>query len=152
MPLHRNQGDVPEADDQHHDDAPAHKGDDEKKEDQTMPGSGTETRQRQISLKARFTTDEAALIRAQADRAGVSVAALIRYAVLGQSPLPSSRRPPLDRQQTAQLIASLGALACALRQAATGADDHGLDDALDGGLRDLTELRTLALEAMGRAP
>lgn len=118
-----------------------------------MPGSGTETRQRQISLKARFTTDEAALIRAQADRAGVSVAALIRYAVLGQSPLPSSRRPPLDRQQTAQLIASLGALACALRQAA-GADDHdhGLDEALDAGLRDLTELRTLALEAMGRAP
>jgi hypothetical protein len=117
-----------------------------------MPGSGTETRQRQISLKARFTSEEAALIRAQADRAGVSVAGLIRYALLEQAPLPASRRPPLDRQQTAQLIAAMGSLACALRSAAEKAGDHDLHDVLDAGLRDLTELRSLALEAMGRAP
>ena len=117
-----------------------------------MPGSGTETRQRQIALKARFTHDEAALIRAQADRAGVSVAGLIRYAVLGQTPLPSSRTPPLDRQQAAQLIAALGALATSLRDAAAAADGAADAQALEAGLRDLAELRTLALEAMGRAP
>ena len=117
-----------------------------------MPGSGTENRQRQISLKARFNEQEAALVRAQADRAGVSVAALIRYAVLGQTPLRASRTPPLDRQQTAQLIARLGALATVLREAGARGDQDAMDEALDAGLRDLAELRTMALEAMGRAP
>ena len=72
-----------------------------------MPGRGSENRQRQIVLKARFTEEEAALIKAQADRAGVSVASLFRYAVLSQNPPPSSRTPPIDRVQAAQLIPSL---------------------------------------------
>lgn len=46
-----------------------------------MTHSGSENRQRQVTLKARFTDAEAALIREQADRAGVTVASLIRYAV-----------------------------------------------------------------------
>lgn len=117
-----------------------------------MPGSGTENRQRQIVLKARFNDDEAALIRTQADRAGVSVASLIRYAVLDQTPLPASRTPPLDRQQAAQLIAELGTLATAMRDAADRDDDDATDDALDAAMRDLAELRTVLLEAMGRAP
>lgn len=113
-----------------------------------MPGSGTENRQRQISLKARFNEQEAALIRAQADQAGVSVAALIRYAVLEEKPLRASRTPPIDRQQAAQLIASLGALAEAIRQASPDQKNETLESAF----RDLAELRALALEAMGRAP
>ena len=46
-----------------------------------MPGSGSETRQRQVTLKARFNEQEAALVKSQADAAGVPVAGLIRYAV-----------------------------------------------------------------------
>lgn len=117
-----------------------------------MPGRGSENRKRQIVLKARFTEEEAALIKAQADRAGVSVASLFRYAVLSQNPPPSSRTPPIDRVQAAQLIAALGAVASALREAAARGDKRGTDAALEAGLRDLAELRTLALEAMGRAP
>ena len=120
-----------------------------------MPGSGTENRQRQISLKARFTDAEAALIRTQAERAGISVAALIRHAVLDQKPLRASRTPPLDRVEAARLIAALGSLATALRDvaddAAFSADDPHRA-ALDAAFRDLAELRLLTLEAMGRAP
>jgi hypothetical protein len=54
--------------------------------------------------------------------------------------------------QAAQLIAALGAVASSLREAAARGDKRGTDAALEAGLRDLAELRTLALEAMGRAP
>jgi len=41
-----------------------------------MPGSGSETRQRQVTLKARFNEQEAALVKSQADAAGVPVPVL----------------------------------------------------------------------------
>jgi hypothetical protein len=65
-----------------------------------MAGSGSEKRRRPVIRKARFTEQEAALIDEQAERAGVSVASVIRYAVLGQTPLrqtaspKSARKPP----------------------------------------------------------
>ncbi len=117
-----------------------------------MPGSGTENRQRQIVLKARFTEDEAALIRAQADRAGVSVASVIRYAVLNQKPLRASRSPTVDHEQLARLIMGLGVLATNIRDAADKRGAKDIDDALEAGMRDLAELRWIALEAMGLEP
>lgn len=116
-----------------------------------MSGSGTETRQRQIVLKARFTDAEAALIRAQADRAGVSVAALIRFALLDQRPLRASRRPSLDHEIAARLLGKVGQLSSELR-AASDAEER-IDPALIAAAhRDIADMRFELIKALGRAP
>lgn len=109
-------------------------------------------RQRAISLKARFTDAEAVLIRDQAARTGVSVAALIRYAVLHQHPPKSSRTPPLDREAAAQMIGKLGQVAGALRAAADRADEAQAHAIIDAAHRDLADMRAALFEALGRLP
>lgn len=121
-----------------------------KKDD--MSKSGSEKRQRAISLKARFTDAEAVLIRDQAARTGVSVAALIRYAVLHQHPPKSSRTPPLDREAAAQMIGKLGQVAGALRAAADRADEAQAHAIIDAAHRDLADMRAALFEALGRLP
>lgn len=117
-----------------------------------MARSGNENRRRQITLKARFNDAEAALVREQADRAAVSVASLIRYAVLDQSPLRASRTPNVNRELAAQLLARLGQCAEALRQAAD-ADNQQINSALiDAAHRDIAEMRTVLFEVLGREP
>jgi len=121
-------------------------------EEKEMTRSGSETRQRPHSLKARFNEAEAALIRAQADRAGVSVAALIRYAVLDQKPLRASRTPAASHEDIGRLLGRLGAIATALREA--GADDRSpAQKALfEAACRDLADMRAACFEALGREP
>lgn len=117
-----------------------------------MAGSGSEIRQRDKKLSARFNDQEAALIKEQADRAGVSVAALIRYALLDQTPLRKSRAPTLNHEQAARLLGSLGQCATALRQAAE-AENASVNSALIEAVhRDLAEMRTVLFGALGRQP
>lgn len=117
-----------------------------------MPGSGSENRQRQITLKARFSDDEAALIREQAARAGVPVASLIRYAVLGVPPLRASWEPQINHELAAQLIGRLGQVAAALRASAGTGSSAGVDARIEAAHRDLAEMRTVLFEALGREP
>lgn len=90
-----------------------------------MSGSGSNNRERQIILRARFSEQEATLVKQQADAAGLSVSALIRFALLDQKPARASRTPPMDREISARLLASLGSIAWARRRAANADDlDH----------------------------
>ncbi len=115
-----------------------------------MAGSGSENRQRQITLKARFTAEEAALIRDQAARAGVSAASLIRYAVLGMPPLRASRQPHMNQEAAAQLIGRLGQIAAGLR---ADVNNHAAIDArIEAAHRDLADMRAALFEALGREP
>lgn len=117
-----------------------------------MAGSGSENRQRQHIHKARFNDHEDALIREQASRAGVSVAALIRFALLDQTPLRAARRPTINHEAAAQLLGRLGQCAAALRQAAE-ADNRGINAALiDAVHHDLAEMRAVLFQALGRKP
>lgn len=117
-----------------------------------MAGSGSENRKRNITLKSRFNDAEAALIREQAGRAGVSVASLIRYAVLDQTPLRKSRAPTIDHEAVAQLLGKLGQCAAALREAAA-TDNQAVNSALiDAAHRDLADMRCALFEALGRQP
>jgi len=106
-----------------------------------MARSGSENRQRQIPLKARFSEAEAALIREQAARAGLSVSALIRFALLNQSPPRASRRPPLDREAAAQLLGAIGPLKTALMKAAEAADSGRAEAEVRAACRDLADIR-----------
>lgn len=110
--------------------------------------SGSEKRERDIQLKARFNEAEATLVREQAARAGVSVAAVIRHAVLGQTPLRASRGPTIDQETAARLLAQLGQCASALRDAG----DAGDEAAIDAAHRDLADMRAALFEALGRQP
>ena len=114
--------------------------------------SGSESRQRTIALSARFTPDEAALVKENAARAGVSVAGLIRYALLNSSPPRASRVPPIGKEEAARILGTLGIVAQALREAAaTGgaAFDKARVDAMHG---DLADMRWFLMEALGREP
>ncbi|HMQ92843.1 MAG TPA: hypothetical protein PKA33_17830 [Amaricoccus sp.] len=117
-----------------------------------MARSGSENRQRRITLKARFNDAEAALILEQAERAGVSVASLIRYAVLGQPPLRSGRNPAVGHQAAAQLLAGLGQVATELRRAGADAGEAENAAIIEAAHRDLAEMRALLFEALGRLP
>jgi hypothetical protein len=117
-----------------------------------MARSGSEKRQRQITLKARFTDEEAALIREQATRAGVSVGSLIRYAVLGIAPLRARRRPAIDDEIAARLLGNLGIIASALRGRNNGDGAAKIDPQVEAACRDIAEMRALWFEAFGRDP
>jgi len=115
-------------------------------------GSGSETRKRSSVLQARFTAAEAAGIRAQADRAGTTVGSLIRSAVLSAEPPRATRRPTVNHQAVARVLGELGRVAEAFRQAASAADQRKYHALIDATTRDLSELRTLCFEALGREP
>jgi Mobilization protein NikA len=117
-----------------------------------MAGSGSEKRQRQVTLKARFTDAEAALIREQADRAGVSVASVLRYAVLGQTPLRASRQPSVNQEAAARLLGKMGRLASALRGCADAPDSAEIDPRIEAAHRDIADMRAALFEALGREP
>lgn len=115
-----------------------------------MAGSGSENRKRQHIFKARLNDQEAALVREQADRAGVSIAALIRYALLDQTPPRASRQPPENRKEISRLIGTLGALTQALKDAADAAEQAQLSDQIEATHRDISDMCFACFEALGR--
>ena len=88
-----------------------------------------------------------------ADRAGVSVASLMRSALLDISPPRATRRPTINHIVAARLFGELATLADAYIQAADAAPDQGKYDALlSAASRDLAEMRHVWFQAMGREP
>jgi Mobilization protein NikA len=117
-----------------------------------MTRSGSEKRQRTVSLSVRLTPEEADLVRANASRAGVSVAGLMRYALLAQSPPRASRQPPLGRQDAARILGMLGRLAGALHEASRTAGARASHAEIEAAHRDLADMRAALFEALGRQP
>ena len=88
-----------------------------------------------------------------ADSAGVSIASLMRAALLDISPPRATRRPTINHIVAARLFGELATLADAYRQAADAASGQGKDDALlHAASRDLSEMRHIWFQAMGREP
>jgi hypothetical protein len=115
-------------------------------------GSGSENRQRTIALSVRLTPDEAALVHATAGRVGVSVAGLIRYALLQSSPPRASRAPTLGTEEAARLLGTLGMVASALKEAAGSGGACFDNSRVDAMQSDLADMRAALLEALGRSP
>lgn len=114
-----------------------------------MSRSGSETRRRTKKLGARFTPEEALLIKAIADRRGTSIAALIRFLLLDEELPRASRQPSVSHTQAAQLLGQLGFIASGIRNAELTSNEPLLIDALH---RDIAEMRSLLFEALGRQP
>lgn len=117
-----------------------------------MARSGSDTRQRQQTLSARFNDREAEAIRQMADRAGVPVASLMRAALLNQVPARAVRRPTVNHETAARLLGNLGRIAETLRVAAQAGQLDPAEPIVAAALRDIAEMRTVCFEAMGREP
>lgn len=116
-----------------------------------MAASGSERRQRTAQLVARFNEAEAAAVLARADNAGVSVAALIRHAVLHEDPPPRSRRPPADRRELAQLLGAVGRIGANVNQLAHRANAGGWPEArlIEQARDDIRWMRATLMRALG---
>ena len=109
-------------------------------------------RARSVILQTRVSPDQGVFYRAQAAARGVSVSALIRYAILDETPLRASPAVTLDKELGARLLASIGGLKAALLMAAQHAEPKACQEEIEAACRDLSEMRNLWFEAHGREP
>ena len=112
-----------------------------------MPGS--ETRKRQKAFSVRFNEQEAEAIKKMADRAGVSVASLIRHSLLNMPLTRATRHPTAGQIEIAHLIGQLGQLCDSIEDLKLITDDRLELDALS---RDVSDVCIAAKQALGRKP
>lgn len=118
-----------------------------------MGRSGSNNRQRQVRLTARFNELEHAAIRAMADAAGVSVSTLVRQRLLSGTAFPrAARRPTVSHELAARLLGELGRTQELLRTGITRGDLTPSDPLVAAAMRNLAEMRAACLEALGRTP
>ncbi len=117
-----------------------------------MAGSGSDRRKRTKILVARCTELEFLDALEKADKAGVSLASLIRMKILDEPAPCSTRRPPVDRKYLAQMIGLLGETAEALRCYCKTHNIPPDNPHVIAAQRDLSEMRYLCLIALGRNP
>lgn len=106
-------------------------------------------------LSLRVSAREQASVRASADHAGLCLSDYLRSIVLGAKPLRARRRPALETQLAARLLAQLGSIASQLR-AVTQTLGMPLmpfvERDLAKALIELRECRGRLLKALGRGP
>ncbi len=117
-----------------------------------MARTGSDTRQRQKTLSARFNEMEALAVKQYADRAGLPVASYLRAAALKASTDRAVRRPTVNHEAAARILGNLGRIADTLRLAAQAGQVDPDHPAVAAALRDLAEMRTVCFQAMGRTP
>ncbi|GJE73170.1 plasmid mobilization protein [Methylorubrum podarium] len=108
----------------------------------------SEKRQRQRTLSARFNDQEAEAVRQLADGAGLPVASFLRLAALNQP----AGRTALGREDAARVLRQLGDIADALRGMQVSGVVPVDDPNLTAAWRDLAEMRTACLQALGMRP
>ena len=115
-----------------------------------MADDGTiiDGRPRLIRHTACFSPIENALLMTRVELAGGSISGFLKSCALDH-PLPrAARRPTINHEVAAQLLARLGEAATAFRGAASLADAK----AVEAAMVDLAEYRLLVFQALGRAP
>lgn len=123
-------------------------------EDGTVRRGKSNTRQRTETLYARLTPDEKAAFLERADRAGMTAAAFLRAAALGDAGPRAQRRAPADKAALLQLLGELGRIGNNVNQLARAAN-AGLDldaPALKEAMAAIEEMRALTRAALNRRP
>jgi len=114
--------------------------------------SGSEKRQRTTIVTMRINPQEAAAIRQIARTRGESVSALMRSALLHNRP----RASRIEVQAVARLLGQLGKIGSNINQIAyhlnAGRPGDRVEGSLEAALRDLSELRIVCLQALGKEP
>lgn len=123
-------------------------------EDGTVRRAKSNTRQRTETLYARLTPDEKAAFLERADSAGMTAAAFLRAAALGDAGPRAQRRAPADKAALLQLLGELGRIGNNVNQLARTAN-AGLDldaAALKEAVAAILEMRELTRAALNRRP
>jgi len=116
-----------------------------------MPNQKNKRRQRNVKRTVRYTPLEEALVIVNADIAGLTVASYMRQSSLIMPAPAAGHRPTVNHRLATQLHAETGQLNTRLDQAADGMAD--IDPALiETTFRDVSEMRLVLLETVGRAP
>jgi hypothetical protein len=114
--------------------------------------SGSEKRQRTTIITMRINPQEATTIRQIAQSRGESVSALMRSALLHNRP----RASRVEVQAIARLLGQLGKIGSNINQIAyhlnAGRPGDRVEGSLEEALRDLSELRLVCLQALGKEP
>ncbi len=117
--------------------------------------SGSEKRQRDYVVTVRLNGAERADLASRADRAKLSVAALIRHQILDVAPPRQLPRPPVETEVLARLVGQLGRVGSDVRAIAdlasqtTYVPDHDLR-MLEALHTDLGHWGQAVIRAMGR--
>ena len=118
--------------------------------------SGTETRQRGRVISFRVEPAEHERIKAEADRAGVTVGTFARDVLIGAQAPRRVRRPPAEKAELVRILAELGKIGSNVNQLAAKANSgtlRVLDPLVLPELQDeLEELRDALMRALGRQP
>lgn len=90
---------------------------------------------------------------ARVERSGLSTNAFITKAIFGTSTPRQTRRPPVEKQLLARLLAQSAAIRDQLNEVAlTGGDGSPNTLVIEAAFEQLTEIRAALLQAMGRKP
>jgi len=113
--------------------------------------SGSEKRQRGRLQAIRFNDAELAALHAAAERAGLTVGAYIRQTVLGAPPPRQSRRPPVEKEALARILAQVGKIGSNVNQLAHHANAGSIPDSteLQDALLAVLEMRDALVRALG---
>jgi hypothetical protein len=112
--------------------------------------SGSEKRRRGKPRSIRFTPEEDRRIVEMEQSTGLAFAALVRHALFNTPPPRGSRRPSVDQQAVAKVLAELGKIGGNVNQLAKQANmGNYRKDSVDMVMRDPSELRLACLQAIG---
>jgi uncharacterized protein (DUF1778 family) len=118
------------------------------------PRSGSETRKREPIIGFRATAEERAEIQAAAQRAGLTMGSYVRSRAVSKQITRAVRRPPVETQQLARLLAILGAAGGAIQALAKQQDCETSPSAgeLDAALKDFRAAAAAILQGLGKRP
>ena len=96
-------------------------------------------------------------LRAEFDQrvldSGLSISASITKSVFGRDPPRRSRRPSIEHEAVAQILAGLAQVRDALHAVAAHPEEgSGNQSLIEEAARPLTEIRALCFKALGRKP
>ena len=114
--------------------------------------SGSETRKASARVTIRLTPEEDQQLNEWANDSGLGPCSYVRAKVFTGPPLRAVRKPPIERQALAQLLAQLGRLngnVYQISRAANFGEKHE-PELLAMALKQITELRNAVLGALGR--
>jgi hypothetical protein len=135
-----------------------------------MTAHGSNKRRRRVTLAARFNDQEAAAVREMAERHGQSVGTMLRKTLLGiPFPVRSVRRPTVDAQLAAKMMAGVATLTGAVNKVGSNINQIAKEDNMGRDLRlnsliaewhefkelfdrDQMEIRRCCMQALGFEP
>lgn len=116
----------------------------------------SEKRQRVRQVKTRMTEAEHAVFLARADKAGMTSAAFLRAAAIGDAGPRAQKRVPADAFVLRQVLGHIGKTGSNLNQIArylhTGGEAQTVLPDIREALADLARIRGLIYDALGKEP